>query len=167
MTQEKIIRFMKKTGEQIGIVCIPSFDTVQDEFDFYRSYWADEATLKLYDEADYKLEFIKSNPVAVQMELKWLLSETEKLCDSLGFATEEKRIMLMLIQGKMVKEIAICKGVTNSTVTTSISRMNDKAGVMIAPSSLNLAAYFRERIYSWNNIKNLLSFIFHFRTTNI
>lgn len=148
MTQEKIIRFIKTNGEQMVVIRIPPFATMQEEFDYYQWYWADAATIKLYKEAFYKMEFIKSNPVFEQMQLLWLLSETEKLATSLKFSHGEKNFLYLLVQGKSVKEIAITFFVLESTVSNCVARMNNKAGLMTDPSALKLAEHFLTIIYS-------------------
>ncbi len=149
MTQEKIIHFVTATGEQIAVIHVPSFQTLQDEINYYQIHFAKPEIIQLYATAHYKMEFLKSNRFFEQMEKLWLVLETDKLCKLLLFSPQETQIMPYIMDGKSVKEIAkILNNIARTTVSTSVSRMNEKAGILIKPSAKMLREYFFIKIYS-------------------
>ncbi len=147
MTQEKIIRFVDLNGNQIGIRRIPCFDCPADEFSYYQQFWADADIAELYTKAHYKLEFVVSNPFFEQMKHLWIKQETDKLCTSLKFSALECMVMPLIMEDKLIKEIAdLLSNSAQSTIKTAITRMNEKAKIIENPGAKRLKNFFLTQI---------------------
>jgi len=148
MTQEKIIHFVTATGEQIAVIHVPSFQSLQDEINYYQIHFAKPEIIQLYATAHYKMEFLKSNPFFEQMEKLWLVSETDKLCIAYKFSALETKIMHYIMEGKSVKQIAGLCGHISSTTGNCVSRMSVKIGMVGKTSAQKLKQLFLVKIYA-------------------
>ena len=144
---QRLTRFISKDNIQIGIHVPPVFATPADEYEYYKIYWADEKTKYLYATAHHVLNFPDDSIAFKKSERLWVLVETDVISDLLKFSPKQKLIMPLIMERKLVYEITDFFDDKGGSVSTNISRMNDKIGIYSKGSAITLLEYFLDRIH--------------------